>query len=73
MILRRGRADHLTDGPGKLCQAMGIDASFDGSKLGELLDLSGSPGTRRWLATPRVGISVAVDQPLRFVASNGAG
>ena len=73
MIRRRGRAEHLTDGPGKLCQAMGIDGTFDGTRLGELLELSGIPGTRPWVATPRVGISVAVDHPLRFVASQGAG
>ncbi len=73
MIRRRRRSDHLTDGPGKLCQAMGIDGSFDGSRLGELLELRGIPGTRRWMATPRVGISVAIDRPLRFVASRGAG
>ncbi len=73
MTERRGRADHLTDGPGKLCQALGIDGSFDGTRIGDLLELSGSPGTRAWVATPRVGISVAVDHPLRFVAAQGAG
>lgn len=73
MIGRRGRADHLSDGPGKLCQALGIDGSFDGTRLGELLEISGVPGTRTWVATPRVGISVAVDHPLRFVASQDAG
>ena len=73
MMRRRGRADHLTDGPGKLCQALGIDGSFDGTRLGELLEISGVPGTRTWVATPRVGISVAVEHPLRFVASQDAG
>ena len=73
MVLRRGRSEHLTDGPGKLCQAMGIDGSFDGTMLGERLELSGEPGTRDWLVTPRIGISVAVDHPLRFVAVQGAG
>ena len=73
MVLRRGRSEHLTDGPGKLCQAMGIDGSFDGTMLGERLELSGEPGTRDWLVTPRIGISVAVDHPLRFVAAQSAG
>jgi len=73
MIRRRGRADHLTDGPGKLCQAMAIDGSFSGSMLGERLELSGRPGSTDWTVTPRVGISVAIDRPLRFVAVLGAG
>ena len=73
MIRRRGRNDHVTDGPGKLCQAMGIDGRFSGTALGDLLELSGAPGTRGWRVTPRIGISVAVDHPLRFVALPGAG
>lgn len=73
MTRRRGRADHLTDGPGKLCQALGIDGSFTGTFLGERLALSGEPGIRDWRATPRIGITVAVDHPLRFVAVRGAG
>lgn len=69
MVRRRGRADHLADGPGKLCQALGIDGTFDGEML---------TGPRVWLepgeepdvveATPRIGISKATDTPWRFVA-----
>ncbi len=73
MIRRRGRADHLTDGPGKLCQAMGIDGSFSGSRLGERFALTGEPGARTWNSTPRIGISVGIDAELRFVASEPAG
>lgn len=73
MIERRGRADHLTDGPGKLCQAMGIDGGFSGTMLGDRLELTGEPGTMAWTVTPRIGISVAVDRPLRFVAVESAG
>ena len=73
MTRRRGRSDHLLDGPGKLCQAMGIDGSFSGTVLGERLDLDGTPGTRAWSATPRVGISVAREARMRFVASGLAG
>lgn len=71
MTRRRGRPDHLTDGPGKLCQALGIDGSHDGMDLldpsspirllaGDLLPVAE--------ATPRIGISRAVDRPWRFVA-----
>ena len=72
MIRRRGRGDHLADGPGKLCQAMGIDGSFSGTRLGDLLDLQGEPDTRTWIATPRIGITVGVDVNLRFVADRPA-
>lgn len=73
MIRRRGRADHLTDGPGKLCQAMGIDGSFSGTMLGDRLELAGDPGTRDWHVTPRIGISVATEAGLRFVATGRPG
>ena len=73
MKRRRGRANHLVDGPGKLCQAMGIDGSFSGTVLGECLELNGAPDTRTWTATPRVGISVAKEARMRFVASGLAG
>lgn len=73
MIRRRGREEHLTDGPGKLCEAMGIDGSFSGTVLGDRVTLTGRPGARKWRVTPRIGISVAVDHPLRFVASYDAG
>lgn len=68
MAERRGRADHLTDGPGKLCQAMAIEGSFTGTHLGERIELGGSPGSTRWAATPRIGINVATEARLRFVA-----
>lgn len=69
MRRRRGLDDIrlLCAGPGRLCQALGIDGSFDGVSLA-------SPPFR-WVAataTPdvaigkRVGISRAADQPWRF-------
>jgi DNA-3-methyladenine glycosylase len=70
--MRRGRDDSLTDGPGKLCQALGIDAVHDGCDLldGES-DLRLEPGDSPDLvmATPRVGITRAQDLPWRFVAA----
>ena len=70
MRRRRGRvADRiLANGPGKLCQALGIDRRLDGRLM-----------QRSWVrvvagalvpnveVTPRIGISRAVDWPLRFV------
>jgi DNA-3-methyladenine glycosylase len=67
----------LTGGPGRLCQALGITRSTDNGL--DLVDAS-SPlqlrddGTRagRVAATRRIGISHAVELPLRFIiAGNG--
>lgn len=70
---RQGRKA-LADGPGKLCQAMGITREQNG------LDLTGSEiyvtrGDRRYrvATTPRIGIDYAVrcrDKPWRFIATN---
>jgi DNA-3-methyladenine glycosylase len=72
-IMRRRRggvADReLCSGPGKLCQALGINRTLDGKKI------SGSPvivrPPDRWeeaqvAVTPRIGITKAADWPLRF-------
>ncbi|NNC74945.1 MAG: DNA-3-methyladenine glycosylase [Acidimicrobiia bacterium] len=66
---RRGRTDHLADGPGKLCQALAVSGDEDGSVINqgpiELLARESEPPVIE--ATPRVGISKAVDRPWRFV------
>lgn len=68
---RRGRNDHLTDGPGKLCQALGVTGDHDGTSLGDgpirLIPTRGHEGTI--LATPRIGISKAIERPWRFVVA----
>lgn len=71
-IRRRGRATGVSDGPGKVCEALAISGAHDGQYL-----LKGQPPV--WLepgsppevvvATPRVGISQAKDRPWRFVAA----
>lgn len=69
---RRGGRTDLADGPGKVCQALGIDSGLDGSNL-----LEGAPpiwletGERPELviSTPRIGISRARELPWRFVAA----
>lgn len=70
MKARRGRDRHLADGPGKLAQALGLTAAQYG------VDLTGKgpvrllPAQRTLpgVATPRVGITKAVDVAWRFVA-----
>lgn len=68
MRRRRGRLDHLSDGPGKVGQALAVDGSFSGGRLGDRVHLSGEPGTVAWESTTRIGISKATDRRLRFVA-----
>ncbi len=73
VIRRRRRADHLADGPGKLCQALGITGEHDGLDLldeGPIRLLPGRPATS-YLATPRIGISRATEVRWRFVAIDG--
>jgi DNA-3-methyladenine glycosylase len=59
----------LCAGPGRLCQALAITLDEDGHDLTAGSSLWIAPGRRapQVLVTPRVGISVAVEQPWRFV------
>ena len=67
---RRGRSDHLTDGPGKLGQALGLTTQHSGARIdGALIRLEPGPPPARILATPRIGISKATDREWRFVAA----
>lgn len=72
MRRRRGRRAEreLCSGPAKLCQALGISGTEDGTALtrGPLRVVQN--GTRQRyaiIATPRVGIRHAADWPLRFL------
>lgn len=59
----------LTNGPGKLCLALGIDGSMDGNWLDAppLRILAGDPvPDEDVLVTPRIGITRAAEWPLRF-------
>lgn len=68
MKVRRGRQDHLCDGPGKLCQALGIAGRFDGSSLETgPVHLTLGEGGGRVIATQRIGITRATDRLWRFV------
>jgi DNA-3-methyladenine glycosylase len=65
---RRGRATDLARGPARLCQALGVDRSFNGVDLcspGPLSLRRGSPSGPS-LSGPRTGISTARDVPWRF-------
>ncbi len=66
---RRGIAAErlLCAGPGRLCQALGIDGSLDGRPLdGPPFALLPGEGEREVVTGARVGISRAVDLPWRF-------
>lgn len=73
MLERRGRdcpLTNLTSGPGKLCQAFGIDKSYDGHDLRKKpLCIAENPALEApdITATPRIGINAARDKLLRFV------
>jgi DNA-3-methyladenine glycosylase len=68
----RARRDRdLASGPAKLCQALGIDGSFDGADLvaadrGVAIYDDGVEPPSRPGVGPRVGISVAIDEPWRW-------
>ena len=71
MEARRGRSGSLTDGPGKLCQALGLDGTHDGLTPSagsgvELLPAVDPP--TEVIATPRIGISRETERLWRFVA-----
>lgn len=70
---RHGQPDrNLTNGPGKLCIALGIDRSLNGADLrkNEVWIEEGETLSRRQIASgPRIGIDYAeewVDKPWRF-------
>jgi DNA-3-methyladenine glycosylase len=66
---RRGRATDLSNGPGRLGQALGLNGSHSGLDLfSGPIRLEGPFGSvTTWSATPRIGISKAIDTPWRFI------
>ena len=67
MQKRRGIHDvkKLCNGPGKLCEAFGIDLDFNWTKIGERIKLyHGKHGLVR--TSPRIGITKAADLHWRF-------
>jgi len=65
---RGGVADGLLcSGPGRLCEALGIDGSMNATVLGEgpVRIVAGEP-VEAVVTGPRIGISVAMDRPWRL-------
>jgi DNA-3-methyladenine glycosylase len=66
----RTTAANLTNGPAKLCQALGVTGEQNGIDLCGDSEFSFLPAVDRpvAIATPRIGISQAVDTLWRFLA-----
>jgi len=69
------RRRDLTAGPGKLCQALGLDLTWNGMAVSappqqdapRQLVVEAAPTPVAWQAGPRIGISRATDWPRRFI------
>ena len=78
--LRASPEDRLCNGPGKLCQALGIGREHNGLDLGSSpLIIAGNPLWRAYRklygpvrASTRIGISRAQEFPLRFFLSGSS-
>ena len=69
---KNGLLRNLANGPGKLCQAFGIDRSLNGADLcaSELFVEDRDEPTLKFIATPRIGVDYAgkwKTKPLRFL------
>ena len=76
-LMRRRRGNvpdaRLTDGPGKLCRALAIDMQHYGEDLcgeGTVTIFAAEHEPSEILTTRRVGISRAIDWPLRYLLAN---
>jgi len=68
MIKRRGTRDlkKLASGPGRLCQAFGIDVRFNGRPVGSEIKLRERASLTQVSASPRIGITRATELEWRF-------
>ena len=75
MERRRGRQDHLADGPGRLCQALGITGAHDGIDVATgAVRIEGRRSTQgAVVSTPRIGITRATNRDWRFVSTSVSG
>ncbi len=65
------RDDDLCSGPAKLCQAFGLDRSFDGADLvtgdrGVVVADDSTPPPRPAAVSTRIGLSAGAELPWRF-------
>ncbi len=73
MAERRGRAIDLANGPAKVCQAFGIDGSYDGVDLvrphagGPRIVDDGVPPPEAPVVSCRIGLSTGADTPWRWL------
>lgn len=77
-LMRQKRSLHkktglegISDGPGKLCQAFGVDKSYNGTKLGEKLWIEKESEVKlkdkfKVVASTRIGISKGEKRKWRF-------
>ena len=68
--LRRGRTDHLTDGPGKLTHALAITGVHDGTDVltGPVhIEFGDAIPMHSIEASPRIGITKATGRRWRFI------
>jgi DNA-3-methyladenine glycosylase len=77
MRARRGPAARtavdLTNGPGKLCQALGLDGGFNGLPLNApplVIRRGESIARERVTVTPRIGITKCAEWPLRWLVAD---
>ncbi len=67
MLERRGGASALCSGPGRLAQALAIDASYDTLRVDQMpFSFSDRPSAPAIAIGPRIGISQACEKPWRF-------
>jgi DNA-3-methyladenine glycosylase len=70
---RTQNARILCAGPGRLCEALGLTGDHDGLQLDRPpFELRARADEPEIAAAPRIGISVAVEQPWRYVARGSA-
>jgi len=60
----------LASGPGRLCQAFGIDLSDNEKKIGQRIKVKGRQTTPRLASSKRIGITRAMHLEWRFYDSN---
>ena len=74
MKQRRGTDDirKLSSGPGRLCEAFGIDWSFNGQSIGQLIKVKPRKTTPEIASSTRIGISRDAHLEWRFYERGSA-